>query len=174
MGLLGSIGKFMWNSSPVGMAWNALSGIWKSGADVVKEGVNTVKDVTSSIKNSIAGATTPSKIYDGGFAGMNESAIEDVKANIKKYVQEMQASVNSFDDGKEIDTFLKGETNAAAREYVKSVKELMSTYLTGLDQVASGLDSAYAQFQESAKAIATTTMSDADALRSKATGKNLD
>ena len=174
MGLLGSVGKFMWNSSPVGMAWNALSGIWKSGADVVKEGVNTVKDATSSIKNSITGATTPSKIYDGGFAGMSESAIEDVKSDIKKYVQEMQASVNSFDDGKEIDTFLKGETNAAAREYVKSVKELMSTYLTGLDQVASGLDSAYAQFQESAKAIATTTMSDADALRSKATGKNLD
>ena len=170
MGLLSSLGKLAWSVSLPGMAWNGIKGIWNAGKDVG----NNVKDVTSSIKNSITGATTPSKIYDGGFAGMNESAIEDVKANIKKYIQEMQSSVNSFDDGKEIDTFLKGETNAAAREYVKSVKELMSTYLTGLDQVASGLDSAYAQFQESAKAIATTTMSDADALRSKATGKKLD
>lgn len=170
MGLLSSLGKLAWSVSLPGMAWNGIKGIWNAGKDVG----NNVKDVTSSIKNSITGATTPSKIYDGGFAGMNESAIEDVKANIKKYIQEMQSSVNSFDDGKEIDTFLKGETNAAAREYVKSVKELMATYLTGLDQVANGLDSAYAQFQESSKSIANTTMSDAESLRSQAANKKLD
>ena len=80
MGLLSSLGKLAWSVSLPGMAWNGIKGIWNAGKDVG----NNVKDVTSSIKNSITGATTPSKIYDGGFAGMNESAIEDVKANIKK------------------------------------------------------------------------------------------
>lgn len=174
MGLLGSLGKLWWNTTPMGMTWNAVSGIWKSGKEVVKEGVSTIKDATSSIKDSISSAASPSKVYDGGFAGMSETAVEEVKAQIKKYVEEMQSSVSSFDEGKEIDTFLKGDTNTAAREYVRAVKDLMGTYLNSLNKVANELDSYYAQFKAQTGEIAKTTMSDVDSLRSQAANKPLD
>ncbi len=167
MGIFKSIGSFLWKTSIPGMVWNGVKKIWGS-----KDTSEDVSGVTDSIKDNISNAT--SKVYDGGFAGMSETAIEDVKAQIKKYVAEIQETVNSFDDGKEIDTFLKGDTNAAAREYVRSVKELMATYLNGLNQVADDLDTAYATFKEQSGEIAKTTLSDAESLRSQAANKNLD
>lgn len=174
MGLLSSVGKFWFNTTPLGMTWNAVSGIWKSGKEVVKEGVSTIKDATSSIKGSISSAASPSKVYDGGFAGMSETAVEEVKAQIKKYVEEIQSSVSSFDEGKEIDTFLKGDTNTAAREYVRAVKELMETYLNSLNKIANELDFYYAQFKSQTGEIAKTTMNSVDSLRSQAANKPLD
>ena len=174
-------GKFVtgwFNTSPLGMIWNIGSDAAKAGKELADAGRNYVTgkitQVTKDIKAGISNTITSSNVYDGGFAGMSETAVEEVKADVKKYIEQLKSSVSSFDDLKEIDTFLKGETNTAAHEYVQAMKDVMGTYLESLNDVAKDIDAAYQSFKQQSSSIASATSNSAQDLRAQAANKPID
>lgn len=142
-----------------------------------------VQDVLSStlssarvhLDNIIGTVTTGlSHVYDGGFTGMSESGLEELKIYLNNYCNEVQQLIDGFDQTGDITSALKGEVQTAAYDYIAAIKKLLQAYVSTMRQEIAEIDEAYRNFVTANQSISQNVTSAAEEIRSQATGIQLD
>ena len=144
---------------------------------------HSVKDTLSStlttaktqIENIVGNTTTSlSNIWSGGFTGMSETGIADLKTQLTSYCKEIQDLIDGFDQTGDITSALKGDAQEAASDFIAAIKTLLQAYVSTMKQEIDEADEAYNNFVASGKSIATDVKDAATDIRSNASSISLD
>lgn len=145
--------------------------------------VNVVGDTAGSVINSaritlenIVGSVTTgfSNLWEGGFTGMSQTGVEDLKAALQKYCDDIEAIINGFDETGDISAALKGEAQQAAIDFIKAIKTMLEAWVSQIKVNISELDEAYRLFTEDNKNIAQDVQQAASDIRQNAEQIRLD
>lgn len=129
---------------------------------------NRFKDIVGSANVGLT------NIWSGGFAGMSETGLIELKNQLTSYCNDIQDLIGSFDQTGDISTALKGEVQTAAYEFIGAVKELLQAYVSRMRQEIAEVDEAYQNFMTGAKSISQDVKADASDIRSNASSIRLD
>lgn len=145
--------------------------------------IRDVQDNLSSIlvtaKTQIEGivggiGASLSDIWSGGFTGMSEAGIAELKVQIGKYISDVQALIDGFDQTGDITSALKGDTQTAAYDFIAAIKKLLQAYVSTMKQELAEVDEAYTNFMASSQSIAQDVNEAASDIRSNASQISLD
>ena len=151
---------------------SALGNISHNVNDVLSTVLSTSK---IQVENIIGTSTTSlSNVSSGGFTGMSESGLAELKTHLTSYCEEVQGIIGEFDQTGDITSALKGEAQTAAYDFIASIKELLQAYVSTMKQEIEEIDEAYNNFINASQSIATDTRNDADEIRSNASSISLD
>ena len=114
------------------------------------------------------------QLWSGGFRGMSEQGIAELKTQITKYCESVQDVINSFDQTGDITSALKGEVQTAAYDFIAAIKELLQAYVSTMRQEIQEVQEAYDNFVKAGSSIASDVRSNADDVRSDAARISLD
>lgn len=147
--------------------------------DALRGAQNTLSDVFSSAKGTlenIVGSTSTAltNVWSGGFAGISETGIVDLKNALNNYINNIEATIASFDEAGNIENALKGNIQTAAQDFIAAIKQLLQAWVTQMRVNLADLDSAYKNYTEAAADLSTQTSSNADSIRSQAQEIRLD
>lgn len=147
---------------------------------------NFTRGINDPISNIISGAkanfdgiigTAQAQLgsfWSGGFVGMSESGMEQLKQAIETYCVEIEGIINDFNAEGDIDNALKGEVNVAARDFIRAVKELLKAYVSRMRQEKMDADTAWKNWQQASQEIGQSVTSDAEQIRSNAASIRID
>lgn len=144
---------------------------------------HSVQDTLSSVLTTaktqienIVGTTTTSltNIWSGGFTGMSESGMAELKTQLTNYCQEIQELIESFDQTGDITVALKGDVQTAAYDFIAAIKTLLQAYVSTMKQEIAEADEAYRNFLASGQSIAQDVSDAASDIRSNASNISLD
>ena len=142
----------------------------------VGDTVSTVVSQGKSRLASIVNSTTTSfrNVWSGGFAGMSDTGIQELKNQLNKFCKEIDDLISSFDQEGDITQALKGDPQTAAYEFIDAVKKLLVAYVSQMRKEISEMDDAYASFVESGKSIASDVNAAAQDIRANAEAIKID
>ena len=135
---------------------------------------NRVAGALNNIRN-LFGSTSASltHVWNGGFAGIDEAHLNDLKIAMNNYINSIQESINEFNEISAMATAYKG-MDSAITEYISSIKSLLNAYVSTLRKDIVEADMAFQNYQLAAKSIAVGLSSDAQIIRSQAGQIELD
>ena len=142
----------------------------------IGDNVSTVVSQGKSRLESIINSTTTSfrNVWSGGFAGMSDTGIQELKNQLNKFCKEIDDLISSFDQEGDITQALKGDPQTAAYEFIDAVKKLLVAYVSQMRKEISEMDDAYASFVESGKSIASDVNAAAQDIRANAEAIKID
>ena len=142
----------------------------------IGDNVSTVVSQGKSRLASIVNSTTTSfrNVWTGGFAGMSDTGIQELKNQLNKFCKEIDDLISSFDQEGDITQALKGDPQTAAYEFIDAVKKLLVAYVSQMRKEISEMDDAYASFVESGKSIASDVNAAAQDIRANAEAIKID
>lgn len=142
----------------------------------IGDNVSTVVSQGKSRLASIVNSTTTSfrNVWSGGFAGMSDTGIQELKNQLNKFCKEIDDLISSFDQEGDITQALKGDPQTAAYEFIDAVKKLLVAYVSQMRKEISEMDDAYASFVESGKSIASDVNAAAQDIRANAEAIKID
>lgn len=142
----------------------------------VGDTVSTVVSQGKSRLASIVNSTTTSfrNVWSGGFAGMSDTGIQELKNQLNKFCKEIDDLISSFDQEGDITQALKGDPQTAAYDFIDAVKKLLVAYVSQMRKEISEMDDAYASFVESGKSIASDVNAAAQDIRANAEAIKID
>ena len=128
------------------------------------------------VENIIGSATTGVKnLWSGGFFGMSESGLADLKTALSNYITAVKDVIAGFDAKGDFGVALKGTNlDPAVTEFIAAVKELLQAYVAALEVELAEIDTAYTNFQSSEQSVASDVQSAADDVRGSASEIKLD
>lgn len=151
---------------------STIGNITHSVGDNLSSVLNTAR---TQIENIVGTATTTlSNVWSGGFTGMSESGISELKTQLSNYCEEVQGLIDSFDQTGDITSALKGEVQTAAYDFIAAIKTLLQAYVSTMRQEIDEVEEAYQNFMKSGQSIATDVQSAASDIRSNANSISLD
>lgn len=120
--------------------------------------------------DNLVGTTSASmgNMWSGGFVGMSESGMEQLKQAIETYCKEIEAIIDEFNEEGDIDNALKGEVNTAARDFIRAVKQLLQAYVSTMRQGKDEANEAWNNWKQASQDISQNVTSDAEQIRSNA------
>ena len=129
----------------------------------------------TQIESIVGNATASlSNIWAGGFTGMSESGIIELKDALTKYCDEIQAKIDSFDQSGDITSAFKGKSQTAVYDFISAIKSLLQAYVSTMRVEIDEAEEAYKNFANSDQSIAQNVQSAADEIRSNANSIRLD
>lgn len=129
----------------------------------------------TKIENIVGTTTTSlSNIWSGGFTGMSETGIADLKTNLTNYCQKIEDLIGEFDQTGDITSALKGDVQTAAYDFIAAIKTLLQAYVSTMRQEIDEVDEAYRNFVASGQSISQDVNAAADDIRSSASSISLD
>ncbi len=129
----------------------------------------------TEIENIVGSATTSlSNIWSGGFTGMSETGIAELKTQLINYCQDIQDIISDFDQTGDITSALKGEVQNAAYEFIAAIKVLLQAYVSQMKKGIAEADEAYQNFVKAAQSISQDVESAAQDIRSQARDINIE
>lgn len=142
----------------------------------IGDNVSTVVSQGKSRLASIVNSTTTSfrNVWSGGFAGMSDTGIQELKNQLNKFCKEIDDLISSFDQEGDITQALKGDPQTAAYDFIDAVKKLLVAYVSQMRKEISEMDDAYASFVESGKSIASDVNAAAQDIRANAEAIKID
>lgn len=140
--------------------------------DIISGAHNTARTQLSNIVGSAQTALT--NVWSGGFTGMSDTGIAELKTQLTNYCQEVQDIISGFDQTGDITSALKGEPQDAAYEFIEAIKELLQAYVSTMKQEIDEMDEAYNNFVQSGTSIASDVRSHANDIRTDANSIRLD
>ena len=122
---------------------------------------DTISSTLSSVKTrleNIVGSTSTalSNIWEGGFTGMSEAGMTELKSSLTTYCQDIEDLISGFDQSGDI-------TSALLQAYVSTMKQ----------EIAEA-DQAYQNFLKSGTSISQDVTGSASEIRSNASEIRLD
>lgn len=140
---------------------------------------DTISDILTGAKTNFDGivgttSTALGSLWSGGFVGMSESGMEQLKQAIETYCTEIEAIINEFNEEGDIDNALKGDVNTAARDFIHAVKELLQAYVSRMRQEKIDADEAWNNWKQASQDISQNVTSDAEQIRSDAASIRID
>ena len=142
----------------------------------VQDNLANVLNIAKTQIENIVGTTKTSltNIWSGGFTGMSEAGMQELKTQLSNYCQKIQDLIAGFDQTGDITSALKGEVQTAAYEFIDAIKELLQAYVSTMRQEIQEADEAYSNFMSSAQSISQDVSSSASDIRSNASSIRLD
>lgn len=129
----------------------------------------------TSIENIVGTTTTSlSNLWDGGFTGMSEAEMENLKQALTKYCADIQDVISGFDQTGDITQALKGDVQTAAYDFIAAIKVLLQAYVSTMKQEIAEADEAYRNFVASGKSISQDVQAAAADIRQNAKSISLD
>ncbi len=113
-------------------------------------------------------------LWSGGFVGMSESGMEQLKQAIETYCTEIETIINDFNSEGDIDGALKGEINTAARDFIRAIKELLQAYVSTMRKGKTDADEAWNNWKQASQNISGDVTADAEQIRSDASSIRID
>lgn len=136
---------------------------------------STLTTAKTQIENIVGSTTTGlSNIWNGGFTGMSESGMSELKTQLEAYCREVQDLINGFDQTGDITSALKGDVQTAAYDFIAAVKDLLQAYVSTMKQEIREADEAYQNFLKSSQSISQDVSDAASDIRSNASSISLD
>ena len=136
---------------------------------------NLVSQASTSFENTVGSISTNlNNIWSGGFAGMSDQGMETLKSALTTFCNDLQATINGFDEQGNLEVALKGEAQAAAVEFVSAVKQLLQAYVSRMKQQIAEADQAYQNWLAASGGLASDVRSDATEIRNNANSIKLD
>lgn len=140
--------------------------------DNLSSAITTAK---SSIQNIVGTVKTSlSNVWSGGFTGMDEKGLAELKTQIKNYCNDIQSIINEFDVDGNIEVALKGLIQEGAQDFIKAIKDILNAYVSTIKEELDVVDEAYSNFSKSALQIKTDVVADAEQIRSDANKIKID
>lgn len=143
------------------------------GVDAFSSGKITL--VKSKIESLIGNTTASlSNIWSGGFTGMSESGMLELKDALSKYCDEIQAKIDSFDQTGDITSAFKGRIQEGMYDFIDATKLLLQSYVSTMRVEIDEAEEAYKNFAGSDLSISQDIQSAAQDIRSNASSIRLD
>lgn len=139
---MGAIGKYIGNE--IGRGIDTIQGL----GDNVTRAISSVAGYVGSAFEVAKNGET--------FVGLQYSQIEPIRESIRTYVAEVQRVLDKLNEHANIDNAIKGEAQAATKDYVRAVSEVARAYTSALLAYS---DKMY-EYGEAYKANDTTLQSD--------------
>lgn len=151
---------------------STIGNITRNVQDTLSTTLTTAK---TQIENIVGSTTTSlSNIWSGGFTGMSETGIAELKTQLTNYCQEIQDIIEGFDQTGDITSALKGEVQTSAYDFIAAIKTLLEAYVSTMKQEIEEADEAYQNFLTSSQSIAQDVNDAASDIRSNASSISLD
>ena len=129
----------------------------------------------TQIESIVGNATASlSNIWAGGFTGMSETGIIELKDALSKFCDEIQAKIDSFDQTGDITSAFKGKSQTAVYEFIAAIKTLLQAYVSTMRVEIDEAEEAYRNFASSDQTISQNVQSAASEIRSNASSIRLD
>lgn len=140
---------------------------------------NTLDTLISGARTSfenILGSlgTSLSNIWDGGFAGIDESNFPVLKEYITKYCSDIEAIISGFNEQARVEVAYKGSVQTASTDFIKAVKDILQAYVSTMKRNIADADLAFKNYAAGAQQISQNVTSDASDIRSEAAKIRLD
>ena len=156
----------------MGSIRSTLGNIQHTIQDKLASTLNAARTQMQNIVGSIS--TALSNLWSGGFTGMSEAGISELKTQLTRYCDEVQALISSFDQTGDITSALQGEPQQAAYEFIDAIKQLLQAYVSTMKQEIAEVDEAYNNFIASGQSISQDVRNSASDIRSNANSISLD
>lgn len=154
---------------------NIRSSIGNIGHNVMDSLSSVLTTSKTQIENIVGGATTSlSNVWSGGFTGMSETGVAELKTQLTTYCENIQALIDGFDQTGDITSALKGEVQNAAYDFIAAIKTLLQAYVSTMKQEIDEVEEAYQNFVNSGRSIAQDVQAAASDIRSNASSISLD
>lgn len=144
---------------------NYASGVGSTLEEIFSGAASTL----SSIFN--VSGTLIGNIFSGGFTGISEDGLDELKSGIEKLITELESHIKSF-NGSQLERAIKGPMLQATNSYFDAVKEYLSKYVAGLKASIKDIEMAKANFSQGAQAAASDITKDIEDVRAAA--QNID
>lgn len=147
--------------------------------NIVSGVTNDLQGLLTAAKAKLEGivggiATSMTNLWDGGFAGIDENNFDTLKAALESYCNSIDEIIRGFDQTTNLDVAYKGAINEAANDFVDSVKEILTAYVSTMRRNIAEADTAFQNYAQAAQSIAQDVKSDAADIRSEAQNIRLD
>lgn len=109
-----------------------------------------------------------SHVWAGGFLGMNESKLGDLKTAIEKFEKDLQTIAEEFNPENDISMAFRGTVKDSVQEYIKAIKDLLKAYITIVNNSVKDADTAFANWKQQNSAISQTVSDESQDIRNKA------
>ena len=143
----------------------------------VQDAVGAARDKSKSTFESIIGGADSALHHQyagGSFVGVSAAGLGYLLEALEKFVVNVQSVINDFDENGDISQAFVGAPKEAAQDFIKAIKQLLTTYVSSLRMIKAEATEAFNNFSENAKMIQGAIESDANSLRSSANDINLD
>lgn len=142
----------------------------------VEDNISSVLATGRTTFSNIVGSATTSltNIYSGGFTGMSETGLAELKQAIDSYCNDIEEIISSFNQEGDISSAFRGNIKDAAYDFIETVKELLQAYVSTTRQELKELDEAYQNFLAADKSVSVDVLNDASDIRSNANSIRLD
>lgn len=134
--------------------------------------LDTLFSAGKNALNSILGigATLGGNLFSGGFTGISEEGLTELKSKITDLITELEDHIKEF-NGHQLETAIKGPLLQATEDYFTEVKNYLSRYVEGLKASINDIETARINFNQGASNAAKDVVSDAQDV--KAAGENI-
>lgn len=143
----------------------------------VQDAVGAARDKTLTTFSNITGSVDSSMGHQyagGSFVGVSAQGCVELKDAIEKYINTIQGIINGFNENADISRAFAGFPRVAAEDFIKAIKQVLTSYVSSLRMIKSEADEVLRNYQENAQNISNVISTDADTLRSAANDINLD
>ena len=149
---------------------NIASGAGNIGQSTLTWATGRIESIMGTVKTGLG------SIWGGGFAGISEAKLNsDLIPAIEKYCETISNSINQFNAEADVTSSFAGpEVQAAVSEFVSSVKDLLTAYVSTMRQEIAAAQGAYQQYQSGAQSVGSSVSSTAQEIRGAASGIRLD
>ncbi|MBQ6841577.1 MAG: hypothetical protein IJO63_05660 [Bacilli bacterium] len=145
------------------------------GNDVENWFENLFSGAKTQLENVVGSVTTGfSNLWSGGFAGISESGVEDIKAALKTYCDAIEEQIATFDEEGNISNAYKGEIQTAAREFIRAIKQILQAYVSTMKVSIEDATNAYNNYKAAASDISQDVTADAADVRAQAQSIRID
>lgn len=125
------------------MVGNATRTVQNNIGSVLNEASSFLENATGTI------TTQAAHLWDGGFAGMSESGIQELVNILEKYCADMETIINGFNADADLSGAIKGsQIEPAIRKYVESVKKLLQAYVSRIRVEKDEANEAWTNFRD--------------------------
>lgn len=141
--------------------------------DVLSSAVTSAK---THIENIVGTATTGfTNLFSGGFTGMSESGMIDLTNAIERYCDELQSTIDGFDQTGDISVAFAGEyLTSGIYDYIDAIKKLLEAYISTLKQEVEEADAAYKNLEVVTANVGDDASNMANDIRAEAHNITLD
>lgn len=138
----------------------------------VETALNSVKARVSSVTSTVT--TAASNVFSGGFVGINDTNIEELKTAIDNYCNTIEDAIAGFNAAAQTDAAYKGAIAEAVSGYILAIKEMLQAYVSQMRIELTNLDGYVAEYKQHVSSMVTDISADAQALRSEAASIKID
>ncbi len=112
--------------------------------------------------------TNLKRVFGGGFAGISEQGVAELKQQIDTYCQDISDLINGFNVDGDISVALKGSVKDAAFEFIVAIKELLVAYVDAMKVEKDDLQRAYDEYVQKTGEISQGVSGKAQEIRDAA------